>query len=676
MRKRIAIYGLSIETERHIPDLAMEYDIIGLLDSYETEGKMYGYPITTITDAVSNHIDQIIVIARPGSCKAIAKRIGDICRESKIELVDIRGKDLLRINKATYHYEQIEGYTKKELITRIQKADAVSFDLFDTLVMRQILSPNDVIELLDEKLQVEGIIITDFVTKRLSAEKRLSQGYAPKLQEIYEKIADENEISSEELAIRELELDRHLLVPRNDVVGLIGYAKSEGKKVFITSDSYYTKNQIIDILRDNGIVGYDDVIVSCEYGTSKQAGLFAKLKELADADHIIHIGDDIVSDVESGVRNGLETFHIYSGIELYEATGELGLGECINSISDRIKVGMTLARTFNSPFQFENKEKDICINREKDIGYVFFAPMICDFVQWLQSQLKEHCCNNVLFCARDGYLIQKVYELLYQDQPSTYFLTSRTAAIRAGIENERDIISVQSMKYFGDIAANLSKRFGINVTKIADSDIDKTASGLLRYKKSILSVADNKRKNNKKYISTLKLQSGKTVFFDFVAKGTCQNYMQRLLNNQLLGLYFLQLEPDYAQKEGIEIIPFYTEEERVNSVIFEDYYILETILTSPDPSVEEFDKDGNPIYSQETRSKQDIDCFMNIQEGIIEYVKDYMNICPSSAREINKSLDEGLMRLVHHFQTKNTRFSELKVEDPFFNRSTNLVDVI
>ena len=174
------------------------------------------------------------------------------------------------------------------------------------------------------------------------------------------------------------------------------------------------------------------------------------------------------------------------------------------------------------------KKRIYALTGKEILDMFFFAPMICDFVQWLQSQLKEHCCSNVLFCARDGYLIQKVYELLYPDQPSTYFLTSRTAAIRAGIENERDIISVQSMKYFGDIAANLSKRFGIDVTKIADSDIDKTASGLLRYKKSILSASDNKRKNNKKYISTLKLQSGETGFFDFVAKGTCQNYMRRL----------------------------------------------------------------------------------------------------------------------------------------------------
>ncbi len=83
-----------------------------------------------------------------------------------------------------------------------------------------------------------------------------------------------------------------------------------------------------------------------------------------------------------------------------------------------------------------------------------------------------------------------------------------------------------------------------------------------------MKVADCKRENNKRYISTLAVEQGKIAFFDFVAKGTCQAYTRRLVDNPLLGLYFLQLEPEYAQKEGIEIIPFYTENEREKECCF------------------------------------------------------------------------------------------------------------
>lgn len=675
---KIAIYGLSVETERHLPELASKYEIVGLLDSYRTKGTEYGYTVIPMKEAISNHINKIIVVARPGSCKAIAKRIGNVCSENKIELIDIRGKNLLQTKTSTFDFKAVKGYTKRQLFQKIDEVEAVSFDLFDTLVMRRVMTSRDVIDILDAQLRMEGVFIRDFVMRRIAVEKEMSQGYAPKLEEIYAKVLRDEDIgiSSEKLAAKEFELDKKLLIPRIDMLDMLCYAKKKCKKVYITSDSYYIKDQIMQILVENGVVDYDDIFVSCEYGTSKQSGLFNELKKIASTDKLLHIGDDVIADVESGEKNGLETFYIYNSAELFDQVGEFGLKTDSEEIADKIKIGMFLTHIFNSPFQFEEDERSICINEDKELGYLFFAPLIFDFVEWFGIQIKKCNCNNVWFCARDGYLIKKIYELIYEGQQSDYFLTSRTAAIRAGIEDEDDIMDIDTMKYFGSVVENLKSRFGIDVVEIQGGDINKNKKSLLSYEKTILKVANNKRKNNKKYISDLKVRQGKIAFFDFVAKGTCQAYTQRLIDSPLLGLYFLQLEPEYAQKEGIEIIPFYTENEREKSVIFDDYYILETILTSPDPSVDEFDQDGKPIYAQETRNKEDIECFMNVQQGILEYVRDYLTICPDYRRIINKSLDESLLKLLHCFKLNNLRFTDLKIEDPFFNRVTNMQDVI
>lgn len=67
---------------------------------------------------------------------------------------------------------------------------------------------------------------------------------------------------------------------------------------------------------------------------------------------------------------------------------------------------------------------------------------------------------------------QKIYELIYKGQQSEYFMTSRTAAIRAGIENEDDIINIDTMKYFGSVVENLKSRFGIDVAEIQEGDIN------------------------------------------------------------------------------------------------------------------------------------------------------------------------------------------------------------
>ncbi len=52
-------------------------------------------------------------------------------------------------------------------------------------------------------------------------------------------------------------------------------------------------------------------------------------------------------------------------------TGYLGMWEYIESLSSRIKLGMFVARLFNSPFQFEtrNMQQSVCNAYDVDIFY-------------------------------------------------------------------------------------------------------------------------------------------------------------------------------------------------------------------------------------------------------------------------------------------------------------------
>ena len=120
--------------------------------------------------------------------------------------------------------------------------------------------------------------------------------------------------------------------------------------------------------------------------------------------------------------------------------------------------------------------------------------MICDFVLWFRNQVEEYRLNNILFCARDGYLIKQLYDELCNSVSSLYFLTSRTAAIRSGMENEEDIRYVEDMKFSGSLSEQLEKRFGICVD-IADNRVD-----LLDYKEEILNRSAMCRKITR-YIS-------------------------------------------------------------------------------------------------------------------------------------------------------------------------------
>lgn len=677
--KKIVLYGLSTETERILNEWDGKYNVLGLLDGFKNSGEQFGYPIMDINDVVKIEDVIIIVVARPGSCKVIAKRIGDLCRENNVPLFDIRGKNLLIDSKVVYDFTSVSGYTKQELLDAIKQSKVISFDLFDTLLVRNISSFDGLVTLVDTRLKEQKINIPDFKNKRIQAEKTLSVGKTPTLTEIYTDILKNEEnvsATADTLAYIEFGIDKSIIEARTEMVELCNSLVKDGKQIYITSDSYYKEEWIQEIMQFIGVCEVTGVLISCNYGTGKTTGLFDELIKLSGTSDILHIGDDIVADIESAKRCGIKVFQVYSASELLEMVGGLKLENADMSLSDKIRIGMFIANIFNSPFQFEDEAKRIHTDSARDIGYLFCAPMIMDFVKWFEEESQKLGVGNKWLCARDGYLIHKLYKIMYSEQKTYYIYTSRISAIRAGMETISDVEYVDSMKFGGECEDNIRIRFGIDAAAIDKNMIDEEASGLMKYSKTIIETAKTKKENNLRYIEGMDVQDGEISFFDFVAKGTSQMYIQKLVDNPIIGLYFLQLEPEFMKDKNLDIKPFYTEDERSTSAIFDNYYILETILTSPEGSVDEFDENGNPVFAKETRSEKDIACFMSAQEGISSYVTKYIRICPDSEFQINKRLDEVFLTLVHNVEIRDTAFLNLTIEDPFFNRMTDITDVL
>lgn len=675
---KVAIYGLGTETERVLNEIGQDFQIIGLLDGYREEGRLYGKPIISLQQAIESQVRLILVVARPGSCRAIVKRIGAICIENQIALIDVRGKDLCDTKKVVYHFQDTDGISRKQFMGQIREYDVISIDLFDTLIMRQTLFPTDIFEMVNCRLKDKGIVIKDFSKRRLESEKYLAKFTAPTLTEIYSYMKSTYsiaEIVPEELAKLEWTIDYDLVVPRQEMCDLMEEVHSQGKEIYIVSDTFYTKDQLIKLLEKCKIGFYRDIIASCEYKSAKTGDLFTKVKERVREKKCLHIGDDIVADVESARQHGIAACHIYSGIDLLEAVGYLGLWDSIKGLANRIKIGMFVSKIFNSPFQFEKGERRIAIQNTYDLGYLLFAPIISDFVIWFEEQIQQQKLSNIWFCARDGYLIKRMYDELHGNMESIYLLTSRTAAIRAGIESEEDIEYVSGMKFSGAIEEQLLERFGIAKQDIV-ADHGACSKSLTNYAGVILSKARIDRKNYQKYIDKLYMKAGDIAFFDFVAKGTSQMYMQRLVDRHLKGIYFMQLEGEYMQGKGLDILPFYNSQETDQSEIYENYYILETILTSPLPSIKEFDEYGEPCYAQETRKEEDIRCVLAAQDGVFDYFITYLKLCPRNEVSVDKKLDEMFLSLIHGIAVLDNDFIGLKVEDPFFNRMTDIADLI
>lgn len=663
---KIAIYGLGLLTERLLPQLE-GYRIAGLLDGYRTEGTLYGQPILSLEQAVKDGVNLIIVAARPESCKVIARRIGEVCRTSHIALLDMQGDDLCTPKKASFHFT-LMAPTKEELLREIDSHDVVSVDLFDTLLMRRTLFPTDVFEILDGRLRRQGVIIADFPKKRLEGEKELCRHTVPTLTEIYEYICrcyHIQAVTPEALAEMEWEVDRDLAVPRREMCALLSTVYRLGKQVFITSDTFYSKKQLTGLLSACGIDTYTDILSSCEYRTGKTQGLFAVLQQRIPGRTCVHIGDSDDADVCGAERSGITGRRIYSGLDLFENVGYLGLWGETGSLSSRIRAGLLVSKLFNSPFPSDRDCQRLHVDSSYDIGYLFYAPIVSGFVFWLRRQVAEDNLKNVWFCARDGYLIKKLYDRLGGSDACVYFLTSRTAAIRAGIERAADIRYVAEMHFSGPLEEQLKQRFGITV-----ADVD-TRSSLTDCTREILAAAKISRDHYRVYIQGLHMEAGDIAFFDFVARGTTQLFVGRLLDRHLRGYYFLQQDQHYMENMNLDIRSFCRPEE---NTISRNYYILEPVLTAPEPSVLDFTADGEARYAQESRTAEALSCVQTIQDGIEDYFREYLHLCPD--QEEDKALGASILDLIHNIDICAKDYLALQVEDPFFGRTSALADLL
>lgn len=242
-------------------------------------------------------------------------------------------------------------YSREALIREIENHDIISFDIFDTLVMRTVYYNKDVFRLM--ALQLDPVWGMDFFTARTQAEYALSRETYPYIEEIYDDVVKSCPcLKGQEASLiaDELALERELIIPRKDVVAIFELAKQMGKMVNIVSDMYFNQETIRSILDGVGITGYDKLLVSSEYGSSKPQHLFDKYLAELPAGRCLHIGDSLACDILPAGKLGIDTFRLKMSTEIYEQTENATPPE---DLQQRTKVAEYVADRYNSPFPAE-----------------------------------------------------------------------------------------------------------------------------------------------------------------------------------------------------------------------------------------------------------------------------------------------------------------------------------
>ena len=204
----------------------------------------------------------------------------------------------------------------EQIRTAMMAYDWIGFDLFDTLLLRPFLQPDDLFCQMEQELQVP-----DFAALRSQTENQLRQGRKRELTflEIYQAIQQKTGVSDaviQQWMDLELELEWRYCYPRESGLSLYCAAKEAGKHIAIVTDMYLPNpKRLRDWLSVPKSNGYESLHITVMGPEGKWVEVQIRTERM----------DEIA-------EKGLAAHWRYKGVK-----GESGLDEWLNSIRETLE---------------------------------------------------------------------------------------------------------------------------------------------------------------------------------------------------------------------------------------------------------------------------------------------------------------------------------------------------
>ncbi len=577
--------------------------------------------------------------------------------------------------------KDIFSYTYDELYNKLLSYDTITFDIFDTLVTRRVLKPDDLFLLVEQesKLSFSKPFLLIRKEAEIAAIKKLKKDVT--LNEIYNELKIINNFSEKQinmLKALEIELELNYIIPRDDMVKLYNDLLTSNKNIDIISDMYLPKTIIVKILDKCGIKNYRKLLISCELNKRKDKGDMWQYYFNNNNENTIHIGDNYYSDYLQVLKYKKDAINILSGREYLKDYYEVQ----VNNINDSIVSGTLYNKfLFNSPFF----NKYLVSNNFKLYGYLF-APVFITFFNWFS---KNNNSDKILFISREGYYLQKIYKVYCQllnirEVDNIYFLASRRATSLASCTNIDNLIELLDLLYNGTIYHLFINRYGIKLNNEVDDTItlpqdkDKVIKLVKKYADEILKGAKKEKKNYLKYIRHILPDiDEKTIsIVDVGYSGTTQYYLSKILNKKIQGYYFTVTNNLRPKKIGCKIIGCFNVNEDgyidENNIVYLKTLLLEAILSAPFGQLIKFDIEGNPIYTDGEYNKRKSKYLDQVYLGIIEGMHDLYGVV-----DINRKFIIEHYKFICCFFKNNKDINKiLNMDDNFCCDGTDIINLL
>lgn len=531
-------------------------------------------------------------------------------------------------------------------------SDVISFDVFDTLILRPFDNPTSVFFLLGEIHKCPGFKRYRVLAEKLARQEALEKTGSNEvtLYDIYSKMQRFVILDVERAVELEIETELNLVFANPYMKNVFSQAKNLGKTIIAVSDMYLPHDVIEKMLSKSGYEGFDKIFVSNEYGKSKRSGeLYDIVKQYCgDNKKILHIGDNFAVDKTSAERMGIET-DFYKNVN--------SIGNKYRAFEMTSLIGSAYRGIVNA--KLHNGEG--CYSPFYEYGYAYAGFLALGYCNFIHEYASSHNIDKILFLSRDGYILKKVYDSLYGSDKTSYVYWSRSAATKLTVKRFRNELLLRYIKYkiprnmtvkeilaamdLMQMSEPLEKGGILQEDMLTQENYEQIASIFMNNWEIVTSAYQQSNDAARKYFQDILYGCKNACVIDIGWAASGFSAMRYLVEDEwqleckLSGLvagtaYLHDMDIIESQLDS-GVISSYMFSQRTNPEIRKIQNVkrmyavfTEIMLSAPQPSFLgfRFDENGEVTYDFDCPEVEGYEMINEIQSGITDFVSDYTRL--------------------------------------------------
>lgn len=528
------------------------------------------------------------------------------------------------------------------LATKLLEYDVISFDIFDTLILRPLNNPKDVFYFVGLEL---GIM--NFRSERIKAEVEARQAnfkingsLEVTIYDIYSRLYKNGIIDNIDQGIStEFKIEMELCRPNPYFYDVYTILCDKNKILYVTSDMYFPKDMIEKLLIKCGYTAFKNILVSCDQQKSKAEGtIYNIIKESHIDKKIIHIGDNYTSDITNAQKYGIDTF-------FYKNVNNIGNQYRAYTLTPIIK--SAYSGTINNILHADNNTRSFMY----EFGLLYGGILVMGYAEYIKRLYKKLSIDQILFISRDGYLLNK-YAKEYWDKNInySYFYFSRTIALKVcahmdykyfidtifsdsnvNRSNSGYIITIKKLFQIFELDEMIKKLEEVNIKAddlVNDDNKMQLFDVLVENKSFVLSKFEKSKQYYIQYVKSVIKNNKNILLVDVGWSGKSISLISKLIEKELnikctaslLGM----LSRERSEYLITEQIHTYSYSATKNMFFIEQFNIIcrtmtEILFSSPEPTIKEITNQFK-FGTYEIENKQ---YNQDIVKGVFDFIKYY-----------------------------------------------------